>query len=63
MVLNYAEVDVDIATDKQIVWFCLHAVVVMQHKEKLLLIDSCGCKQSSLYARTEPISAGSDRAH
>ena len=45
----------DIATDKQIVRFCLHAVVVMQHKEKLLLIDSCGCKQSSLYARTEPI--------
>ena len=37
MVLNYAEVDVDIATDKQIVRFRLHAVVVMQHKEELLL--------------------------
>ena len=40
MVLDDAEVGVDVATDKQIVRFCLHAVVVMQHKEELLLIDS-----------------------
>ena len=31
MVLNDAEIGVDVATDKQIVRFCLDAVVVMQH--------------------------------
>ena len=51
MVLNYAEVDVDIATDKQIVRFRLHAVVVMQHKEVLLLIDSLVRWSLTGYAR------------
>ncbi len=42
MVLDDAKVGMDIATDKQIVRFRLDAVVVMQHKEELLLIDSLG---------------------
>ena len=40
MVLDDAKVGMDVATDKQIVRFRLDAVVVMQHKEELLLIDS-----------------------
>ena len=40
MVFDDAQVGVDVATDKQIVRFGFHAVVVMQHKEVLLLIDS-----------------------
>ncbi len=42
MVLDDAKVGMDVATDKQIVRFRLDAVVVMQHKEELLLIDSLG---------------------
>ena len=51
MVFDDAQVGVDVATDKQIVRFGFHAVVVMQNKEVLLLIDSSVRWSLTGYAR------------